>query len=76
MLAVAMAAQVGCEHAIAIGERGRDEVPPVRMRRAAVQEHDHRAVGPTPREGVQHEPVHAHLRMLGSRRRVFHAAEA
>jgi len=56
-LALAVAALIERDHVEAIGERRRDEVEPVRMRGAAVEETEHRAADDSPLEKVEPQPA-------------------
>ena len=56
-LALAVAALIERDHVEAIGERRRDEVEPVRVCRAAVEETEDRAADDSPFEKVQPQPA-------------------
>src|SRR5262249_49600480 len=56
-LALPVAALIERERVEAIGERGRDEVEPVRVRGAAVEETEDRAADDSPLEKVQPQPA-------------------
>ena len=56
-LALAVAALIERDHVEPLGERGRDQIEPVRVRRATVQEAEGGPTGSTPLEEVQPKAV-------------------
>src|SRR5207249_2104510 len=58
-LALAVAALIERDHVEPLGERGRDQIEPVRVRRATVEEAEGGTTGATPVEEVQPKAVDA-----------------